>query len=128
MRAWEITVSRKSQDRPEHVGDMIHVDVVGPILPVGFNGHRWGLLVMDGRTQAWWGYTFKHKDKASVFLRRFIVDMKTQYSIEVKVIRLDNGTEYGGQKLLHFVQERGSKLKLTVLYTPEQDGIAEQSF
>ena len=71
------TVSRKPQDRPEHVGDMIHVDVVGPISPVGFNGHRWGILITDGSTRARWGYTFKHKDEASAFLRRFIVDMKT---------------------------------------------------
>ena len=55
-----------------------------------------GLLVTDGSTRARWGYTFKHKHEAGVYLRRFIIDMKTQYGIEVKVIRLDNGTEYGG--------------------------------
>ena len=80
------TVSRKLQDRPEHVGDIIHVDVVGLISLVGFNRHRWGLLVTDSSTRARWGYTFKHKHEASVFLRRFIVYIKTQYSVEVKIV------------------------------------------
>ena len=33
------TVSRKPQDRPSCLGDVVHFDVVGPITPVGFNGH-----------------------------------------------------------------------------------------
>jgi hypothetical protein len=61
-------------------------------------------------------------------LMRFITNIKTQYGIDIKMIRLDNSTEYGGQKLLHFLQERGIKLEPTVPYTPEQDGVAERSF
>jgi hypothetical protein len=43
------------------------------------------------------------------------------------MFRLDGGSEYGGQKLLNFLQGRGIRLEPSVPYTPEQNGVSERS-
>ena len=37
-------VSRKPQPRATHAFNVIHTNVVGPIKPIGKNGHRWAVL------------------------------------------------------------------------------------
>jgi hypothetical protein len=45
-------VSRKPQQRALHAFDVIHTDVVGPINPIGKNGHRWAVFYTDDATRA----------------------------------------------------------------------------
>ena len=57
-------VSRKPQKRALHAFDVIHTDVVGPINPIGRNGHRWAVIFTDDATRARWVRTFKYKREA----------------------------------------------------------------
>ena len=43
------------------------------------------------------------------------------------MFRLDGSSEYRGQKLLDFLQERGIRLEPSVPYTLEQNGVSERS-
>jgi len=79
-------------------------------------------------TYCCWVYTHKEKNEARQILQDFIVGIKCQYGYDIKVLRLDNSTKYGGDKLLSFLKERGIKLELIVPYTPEQDGVSERGF
>ncbi len=41
---------------------------------------------------------------------------------------MDNGIEFGGEKLKDYTKQHGIQLETTVPYTPEQDGVAEHGF
>jgi hypothetical protein len=45
-------VLRKPQQRALHAFDIIHTDVVGPINPIGRNGHKWAVFYTDNATRA----------------------------------------------------------------------------
>jgi transposase InsO family protein len=53
--------------------------------------------------------------------------IKTQYGSYLKIIRIDNGTEYGGGALKAYCSGRGILIEYTAAYTPEQDGVSERS-
>ena len=122
------TVSREPQKRPEKAFQVINVDVDGPITPTGIGGCRWGLLITDSAVSTRWGFTYKTKAEAFDILVNFVVGVERQYGRKVEIIRMDNGTEFGGHKLEVWAAKAGIKMEPTVPYTPEQDGIAERSF
>jgi hypothetical protein len=121
-------VSHKPQDHPTDPLVELHVDVIGPITPKGFKGEQYGLMATCSSTQARYAFTYKSKPETFKILTDLIIGIKTEYKISVKVIQLDGGTEYGGQKWIDFCNERGLQLEPTTPYTPEQDGIAERGF
>src|SRR3984957_2934310 len=121
------TVSRKPQLRAIHAFDEIHTDVVGPINPISKNGHKWAVIYTDNATRTRWIETFKYKREAYTYTITFVLYVKTQYNAKIKMIRLDGGTKYGGDKLIQFLKDHGIRLEPTVLYTPEQNGVAERS-
>jgi hypothetical protein len=121
------TISQESQQRAQHAFDVIHTDVVGPINPIGRNGHKWAVMYTDDATRVRWIKTFKYKREAYKHTITFVLYVKTQYDANIKMIRLDGGNEYGGQKLLDFLEEHGIRLEPTVPYTPEQNGVSERS-
>ncbi len=122
------TVSRDPQDRPLTPFTELHVDPVGPVSPKGFNGHIHGLMATCACTRARFAYTYKVKEETHTYLTNLIVGIKNYYNVDVKVVRLDGGTEFGGQKWIDFITKRGIQQQPTVPYTPEQDGVSERGF
>jgi hypothetical protein len=106
---------------------MVHVDVIGPLTPRGFNGTSWVIIFTDDHSRARWMYTFATKGEAFAHIVKFVEMVETQYEKKIKIFRLDGGTEYGGAKLIAYLDARGTLLEPTVPYTPEQDGVAERS-
>src|SRR3984957_1954616 len=121
------TVSRKPQLRAVHAFDEIYTDVVRPINPISKNGHKWAVIYTDNATRTRWIETFKYKREAYTHTITFVLYVRTQYNAKIKMIRLDGGTEYGGDKLIQFLKNHGIRLEPTVPYTPEQNGVAERS-
>jgi transposase InsO family protein len=120
------TVSRKPQERATNTFDLIHLDVLGPITPIGYNGHRWALFLTDDHARYRWGYTFKEKGEAYSTIVNFITMAQTQYNKTIRRFRMDGGKEFGGTKLLNILINKGIQLEVTAPYTPEQDGVAER--
>jgi transposase InsO family protein len=120
------TVSRKPQERATNTFDLIHLDVLGPITPMGYNGHRWALFLTDDYARYRWGYTFKEKGEAYSTIVNFITMAHTQYNKTIKRFRMDGGKEFGGAKLLNILIKKGIRLEVTAPYTLEQDGVAER--
>ena len=56
----------------------------------------------------------------------FIKYVKTQHNRDIKILRMDNGNEYGGRKLLEFLKQNRIRQEITIPYTPEQDGATER--
>jgi len=121
------TQSREPQRRALKAFDKVHIDVIGPINPIGINGDSWAMIITDDCTRARWIFTFKKKGDAHHRIIEFVNMVHTQYGVYPKVLRMDNGNEYGGTALNSFCSKRGIIIETTVPYTPEQDGVAERA-
>nr|GEU65476.1 hypothetical protein [Tanacetum cinerariifolium] len=67
-----------------------------------------------------------YNDETSPILKTCIAGIENQLSLEVKIIRSDNGTEFKNQDLNQFCEMKGIKRKLSVPRTPQQNGIVER--
>ncbi len=47
---------------------------------------------------------------------------------ETEALRTDNGAEYLSSEFKHFLAQNGIDQKLTVAYTPQKKGVAEQMY
>jgi len=67
----------------------------------------------------------KNKDKVFSWFRSFKALVKNQNG-KIKILRIDNGTEYEPNKFNNYCREVGIKRETTTTYTPEQNGVAQR--
>nr|GFB31002.1 hypothetical protein [Tanacetum cinerariifolium] len=66
------------------------------------------------------------KDETSSIIKTFLTGLENQFSLKVKVIRNDNGTEFKNSDLNQFCRLKGIKKEFSVPRTPQQNGITER--
>jgi hypothetical protein len=120
-------ISRGTQERTDRPGQKLHMDLVGPITPVGIGNVRWFLASADDYCRWRRVETLKHKGDAEEALQGMVNWAETQWNTKVQAIRLDGGREYGFTRLDRWAKDRGTKIETTESYTPHQNGVAERS-
>ena len=75
------------------IGDKIHGDLIGPILPLGKKSYRYFLLLTDDCTWGKWIYHFRHKSKTLNYLQRYYQLIKIQSNHSIKIYKLNDGTK-----------------------------------
>ncbi|GJS59263.1 putative ribonuclease H-like domain-containing protein [Tanacetum coccineum] len=65
-------------------------------------------------------------DETSGILQTFIRQIENQLNHKVKIIRLDNGTEFKNRDILEFCGNKGIKQEYSNARTPQQNGVAER--
>nr|GEV87397.1 putative ribonuclease H-like domain-containing protein [Tanacetum cinerariifolium] len=73
-----------------------------------------------------WVFFLATKDETSPILKTFIIGLENQLSLQVKVIKSDNGIEFKNSDLNQFCGRKGIKREFSVPSTPKQNGIAER--
>lgn len=58
--------------------------------------------------------------------KTFTNKVKTKFGYSVKILHVDNGTEYNNSQFKEFLRQEGITLENTAPYTPEQNGRAER--
>ena len=113
--------------RAAGIGDKIHGDLVGPILPPGEGGYRYFLLLTDDRTRGRWIYHLRHKSEALSCLQQYYQLIRTQANKTIKAYGLDGGTELANNATKHWAASQGISLEFITRYTPESNGVSERS-
>ncbi|CAN6586683.1 unnamed protein product [Malus baccata var. baccata] len=106
---------------------LVHSDVWGPSPVSTTSGIRWFVTFVDNCTRVTWLYMLKNKSEVCDVFRLFQQMVKTQYSIDIKVLRSDNGGEYIASELSRFLQDRGIIHQTTCPHTPQQNGVVERN-
>lgn len=117
---------KRSEQKSKKTGDMIHVDICGPLNPVSIGGHRYFLTITDDFSRFVKIYLMKLKSEAQECLVNFATEFFTATEYNIKVIHSDNGAEFRSIQLQKFCQERGIGQIFTVRHSPSQNGIAER--
>nr|GEU77935.1 hypothetical protein [Tanacetum cinerariifolium] len=71
-------------------------------------------------------FFLKTKDETSGILRKFITEIKNLKDLKVKIIRCDNGGEFGNKEMNDFCSQKRIKREFSNARTPQQNGVAER--
>ena len=112
--------------RAEHVLDLVHTDLSGPITPTGKYGYRYVIIFTDDYSGYHFCYLLKHKNDATMALKLFIADARPYGN--VKVVRSDGGTEFTGSDFRQVLVDNGIKFETSAPYSPHQNGVAERTW
>jgi hypothetical protein len=69
---------------------------------------------------------YVQKLKSLVFFRKYEAMATAHFNLKISRFRSDNGREYIMNALMEHFEKQGIQMECTVLYTPEQNGVAER--
>lgn len=113
-----------TRERATQPGQLIHTDVCGPF-QYSMSGYRYYVMFKDDFSRFRQIYFIKHKSEVSEKLKEMLAAAKTAGHV-VKEILSDNGGEFDNGSVKNILKEHGIKHRLTMPYTPEQNGCCER--
>lgn len=117
-----------NESRASDLGELLHVDLCGPMEEPSLNNSHYMLLLKDDLSNYRFVYFIKNKSDVYDKLKEFLIYFETQTGKKVKVVRSDNGTEFLNFSVKNLFKKYGIKHECTVPYTPQQNGRAEREF
>ncbi|GJX17134.1 putative ribonuclease H-like domain-containing protein, partial [Tanacetum coccineum] len=105
---------------------ILHMDLVGPTFVKSLMKKMYCLVVTNDFSRFSWVFFLATKDETSEILKTFIIGIENLIDLKVKVIRCDNGTEFKNRVMNQFCEMKGIKRELSVVRTPQQNGVAER--
>lgn len=117
---------RVSFTEVDHVFDLIHMDLAGPINVNSVDAMRYFLVLVDHKSKYTVVHCLERKCEVTEYVKNFISHIKTQFDKTIKCFRTDNGTEFVNSQLETHLQELGIEHQTSVPYSPAQNGSAER--
>lgn len=116
----------KKSSRQSDLLDIIHSDVCGPMRIPSIGDARYYVEFIDDRSRWREVHFLKSKDEVLKVTKEYVTLVENQKGRSVKCFQTDNGGEYLGHQFDDYLTSRGITKRLTILYNPEQNGIAER--
>jgi hypothetical protein len=85
-------ISRRPPNRSTSFLHRVHIDIVGPLTPVGLNGEQYWIIYTDDYTRYRWIDVVDCKQVITATLVRFLNRMETQHGVRIAICHLDNDT------------------------------------
>jgi hypothetical protein len=106
------------------IGDVIHTDLAGPMLPT-ISCYKYVQSFIDGRPRLKYIYLLKEKSDAGGVQRDFIVMIEREHDCLVKSVHADNAADFTGGDFNSCSREYGIKFTSSAPYSPESNALAE---
>ncbi|CAB0034441.1 unnamed protein product [Trichogramma brassicae] len=114
------------QERAKSVGEIINSDVNGPMSMNSYHGFKYYVVFKYDFSRYTRIFFMKKKSEVATHLQTFLNEACTA-GHRVKIFRSDGGGEFNCARVHEILNKHGIQLNLTCPYTPEQNGVAEQS-
>ncbi|WVZ77236.1 hypothetical protein U9M48_025125 [Paspalum notatum var. saurae] len=95
-----------SQVMTSYLGELLHMDTVGPARVASVSGKWYVLVVVDDFSRFSWVFFMEFKDEAFGFVRDLVLRLKNESHKAMRAIRSDNGGEF---ETLNGVVERKNR-------------------
>ena len=115
-----------SENRSQSPGEVIHIDVGGPVEQISLGGAKFFLLLKDDYSKYRKVYFLKNKSESIKYLREFIIETLNNPCYKIKYIRSDNAKEFCSKEMTNMLKSYGIQHQRSVAYTPEQNGCVER--
>jgi hypothetical protein len=117
---------KTGRTRAASLGELIHMDLAGPMETVSLGGKKYFLLIKDDYSRAVWVEALALKSQVAAKVKEFITAFENGYNACVRGVMADNGTEFINADLQNFFKARGITFYSSVPYTHQQNGVAER--
>ncbi|KAK1663542.1 hypothetical protein QYE76_051701 [Lolium multiflorum] len=107
--------------------ELLHVDLFGMPSHESLGGKKYCLVIVDDYSRYCWVFFFKYKSETQRTMMEFANQVQRKYDTTILTIRSDNGTEFKNYTLDEFLGEEGIQHQYSSPYTPQQNGVAENS-
>jgi len=112
--------------------ELIHSDLYGPMQQKSFGGCWYFMLLIDNFTKFTAVNFFKKKSNAAESFKAYKTHVERQHQGSgkdyiLKAGSMDAGREYTGEAFQRELRKCGIEFRSTVPYTPQEDGISENS-
>ena len=119
-------IPKQNTENNAQVGELLHMDLIGPITPAGKNGEKYILSILDEKSKLGVAKPICFKSQATNVIKAVIRQLEKQTGNVVKAIRSDRGREFINAELQSFLQENGIQQQTSAPYSPQQNGNAER--
>src|ERR1044072_2606708 len=106
--------------------ELLHMDLFGPPKYSSFGGNCYGLVIVDDLSRYTWVHFLTFKSETQAVFKRFAKRVMNNYSLKIKHIRSDNGTEFKNTGVQEFLDETDITHEFSAPYTPQQNGVVER--
>nr|GEV01284.1 retrovirus-related Pol polyprotein from transposon TNT 1-94 [Tanacetum cinerariifolium] len=105
---------------------LLHMDLCGPMRVASINGKRYVLVIVDDYSRYTWTYFLRSKDETPEVLIDFLRLVQGGLHAQVRIVRIDKGTESLNKTLHAFFASEGILHQMSVARTPEQNNVVER--
>ena len=104
------------------------MDLFGPTHYATFTNvaSLYGFVIVDDYSRYTWVHIVTYKHEVQEVFKRFSSRASTNFGVNIKHIRSDNGTEFKNSGLDDYLDELGITHELSAPYTPQQNGVVER--
>jgi len=117
---------KKSLWRASNKLQLVHADICGPINAISSSNKRYILSFIDDYSRKIWLYFLNEKSEIFSFFKRYKVLVEKEAGVSIGSLRTDKGGEFTSNVFGEFCKSHGIRRKLTVPYTPQQNGVVER--
>lgn len=115
-----------SEVRGQRPGEILHMDLCGPMEVGSLGGAYYYLLIKDDYSRFRTVFFLSHKSETVKCVQKFLKYVINNLGYKVKIIRSDKGKEFINQQMKSLLDNLGIIHQTSVAYTPEQNGCAER--
>ena len=121
--------NRTPEQRATKPYQFIHIDLVGPITPIGFRGERYFFTFTDDYIRITETYTAKQKSQWLKCLKAFynLAQTRTKLDRPTERLRSDYGSELQSQNVDKWLINRGIIFEPSSPYSQEENGVSERT-
>ncbi|KAD0053224.1 hypothetical protein E3N88_44863 [Mikania micrantha] len=105
---------------------LLHMDLFGPVQIMSMAKKKYCLVIVDDYSKFVWTFFLHSKSEVAKAIINFVLYAEKQYSLSIKCVRSDNGTEFRNHLLDEFYQSKGIQRQYSIPRTPEQNGVVER--
>ena len=106
--------------------ELVHSDVWGPSPLTSLLSFNYYIIFVDDYSRFTWLFLLKHKTKVLSIFKHFKSMVETQFNSKLKILRIDNGSEYINNDFKSFCSTSGILHQSSCPHTPEQNGVSER--
>jgi transposase InsO family protein len=111
----------------KELGELLHMDTVGPARVRSDGGKWYVLVIMDDFSRYSWVFFMKGKDEVFSHARDLILRLQNEFPKNaMRAIRSDNGIEFNNTHFETFRDSLGLEHQFSSLYVPQQNSVVER--
>ena len=114
-----------SKSRASKVLELVHSDL-DEMPNLSIDGYKWTCIFLDDYSSCGIMYYLKQKDHALTAFQQFKAWAEKQLDASIKILRMDRGGEYIGNRFKNYLKEVGIEFNYSMPRSPQQNGRAER--